>query len=69
MTKGRMVIFLTLLIITLGITACGNRTEGPDGSTGDSADTQAAQTGQIGQTEQSTQIGRASCRERVSERV
>lgn len=56
MTKGRMVIFLTLLIIMLGITACGNRTEGPDGGTGDSADTQAAQTGQIGQTEQSTQM-------------
>ncbi|WP_455620285.1 flavodoxin [Eisenbergiella sp.] len=55
MTKGRMVIFLTLLIITLGITACGNRTEGPDGGTGDGADTQAAQTGQIGQTEQNTQ--------------
>ena len=50
-----MVIFFFFLIITLGITACGNRTEGPDGSTGDSADTQAAQTGQIGQTEQSTQ--------------
>lgn len=43
MTKRRTVTFLTLLIIILGISACGSRTEDPDGGTGDGADTQAAQ--------------------------
>ena len=62
MTKRRTVTFLTLLIILLGISACGNRTEDPDGGTGDGADTQAAQMeqaaqmGQIGQAEQAAQM-------------
>lgn len=52
MTKRRTVTFLTLLIIILGISACGSRTEDPDGGTGDGADTQAAQMEQAAQAQQ-----------------
>ena len=52
MTKRRTVTFLTLLIIILGISACGSRTEDPDGGTGDGADIQAAQMEQAAQAQQ-----------------
>ena len=36
---------MTLLIILLGISACGSRTEDPDGGAGDGADTQGRANG------------------------